>query len=132
MSITPILAEPIRADKPFILQGQGRTYELDYTAFEAALHAAIAVSEFERSEPNAGQAITTGEAAKILGVSQKTVQRILDAGKIPYTRNGERGNRMMREHDVLLYKAQMQHDRKRALRQMRTIAKDMNLYDINM
>lgn len=50
------------------------------------------VREFLLAEPERAVAdderITTGEAARILGVSQRTLTRMLDAGMIPYTRMG--------------------------------------------
>ena len=51
------------------------------------------VREFLLAEPERAVAdderITTGEAARILGVSQRTLTRMLDAGMIPYTRMGD-------------------------------------------
>ena len=57
------------------------------------------VREFLLAEPERAVAdderITTGEAARILGVSQRTLTRMLDAGMIPYTRMGERSYRFL-------------------------------------
>ena len=69
------------------------------------------VREFLLAEPERAVAdderITTGEAARILGVSQRTLTRMLDAGMIPYTRMGE------------------------ALDEMRSIADEDGAYDID-
>lgn len=66
------------------------------------------VREFLLAEPERAVAdderITTGEAARILGVSQRTLTRMLDAGMIPYTRMGERSYRFLRLSDVTDYK----------------------------
>ena len=66
------------------------------------------VREFLLAEPERAVAdderITTGEAARILGVSQRTLTRMLDAGMIPYTRMGERSYRFLRLSDVTGYK----------------------------
>lgn len=123
MSIVMIETEPMKADSPFILQGNGHTYALDETAFNAAMDAAMAASGHARI-------IGTGEAARILGLSRKTVQRILDDGRIPFRRNGEAGNRMMRESDVIAYRDSMRADRRHALSKLRAMAGDMGLYDL--
>ena len=123
MSITMIETEPLKADSPFILQGNGRTYALDETAFNAAIDAAMAASGHVHT-------IGTGEAARILGLSRKTVQRILDDGHIPFRRNGKAGKRMMRESDVIAYRDAMRSDRSRSLAKLRDIAGEMGLYDL--
>lgn len=123
MSIAMIETEPVKAESPFILQGNGRTYALDEIAFNAAMDAAMAASGYVRI-------IGTGEAAHILGLSRKTVQRILDDGRIPFRRNGESGNRMMRESDVIAYRDAMRADRSHSLATLRSMAGDMGLYDL--
>lgn len=107
---------------PYLLQGNGKTYVLDEKAFNAAMEAAMTVSGKSRL-------IGTGKAADILGVSRKTVQRMLDANAIPYQRNGKSGNRMMREVDVVNYGKSMRSQRKKSLQNLRDLAEDMKLYD---
>ncbi|WEV52233.1 helix-turn-helix domain-containing protein [Bifidobacterium sp. ESL0704] len=87
--------------------------------------------EADREVSDASRTIGTGEAARILGVSRKTVQRMLDADAIPYRRNGEGGNRMMRQADVISYAETMQSERRTALDDLRDQAEDMGLYDNN-
>lgn len=118
-----IKAEPMKTGEPFILQGNGRTYALDETAFNAAMNAAMAASGEVRI-------IGTGEAARILGLSRKTVQRILDDGRIPFRRNGDAGKRMMRESDVIAYRDAMRSNRSHSLAKLRDMAGDMGLYDL--
>ncbi|MDF7663812.1 helix-turn-helix domain-containing protein [Bifidobacterium sp. ESL0763] len=118
-----IEARPVRSDAPYVLQGDGKTYQLDRNAFQAAMEAAKEASDTSRT-------IGTGEAARILGVSRKTVQRMLDANAIPYRRNGEGGNRMMRQADVISYAETMRSDRRAALDDLRDQAEDMGLYDM--
>lgn len=123
MSMAVIEARPVRPDAPYVLQGDGKTYRLDRNAFQAAMEAA-------RQASDTSQTIGTGEAARILGVSRKTVQRMLDANDIPYRRNGQGGNRMMRRADVISYAETMRSDRGAALDDLRDQAEDMGLYDM--
>jgi excisionase family DNA binding protein len=122
MSISSIDIQQTSYDMPYLLQGNGKTYVLDEKAFNAAMEAAMAVSGKSRL-------IGTGKAADILGVSRKTVQRMLDANAIPYQRNGKSGNRMMREVDVVNYGKSMRSQRKKSLQNLRDLAEDMKLYD---
>ena len=84
------------------------------------------VREFLLAEPERAVAdderITTGEAARILGVSQRTLTRMLDAGMIPYTRMGERSYRFLRLSDVTDYKRRRDEATSKALDEMRSIA----------
>lgn len=115
----PMIDRP--APTGFTLQGYGRTYELTEEEFNAAMFAADALSPDARP-------IGTGEAARILGVSAKTVARLLDAGRMPCYRNGETGHRMVELRDVLAYK--QRRDRRRdLLDQARDLACDMGGYD---
>ena len=104
----------------YVLQGKGRTYRLDETAFNAALGAALAVSD-------KGRALTTGQAAKMLGVSLKTVQRLLDAGYIPFYRTSEGGNRMIYESDMIAYRSR-RDEQSRHLEHARKAAQEIGLY----
>lgn len=53
------------------------------------------------SSADDNELLTTGDAAQILGISPKTVSRILDSGAIPYIRYTKRGNRWVNRADVL-------------------------------
>lgn len=55
---------------------------------------------------------------------------MLDANAIPYRRNGEGGNRMMRQADVISYAKTMRSNRKAVLDDLRDQAEDMGLYDM--
>ncbi|PLS30175.1 excisionase [Bifidobacterium margollesii] len=48
--------------------------------------------------------ITTGQAARLLGVTAPTVRRLLESGAIPYVRYAERGRRMVSRRAVLDYR----------------------------
>lgn len=117
----PVIDAMVRADKPFVIQGYGRTYEMTEAEFNAAMRAADALSDGARP-------LTTGEAAELLGVSAKTVARLLDAGKIPSYRLSAVGHRMVEYRDVMEYKERRMR-RSRLLEDARALAADMGAYD---
>lgn len=88
------------------------------------------IAEPERAVAD-DERITTGEAARILGVSQRTLTRMLDAGMIPYTRMGERSYRFLRLSDVTDYKRRRDEATSKALDEMRSIADEDGAYDID-
>ena len=106
---------------PFLIQGYGKTYRLTETEFNAAFAAANRLS---------GDSIvlTTGEAADLLGVSSKTIARLVDAGKIPAFRMSDSGHRLMKKTDVLAYK-NMRERRSRHLAEARRLADEMGAYE---
>ncbi|PJM75484.1 helix-turn-helix domain-containing protein [Bifidobacterium simiarum] len=113
----PTLEQPL-----FTISGYGRTYRLTEDEFNAAMHAADAVA-------GASHPLTTGEAAEILGVSAKTVARLLDAGEMPFYRNGTAGHRMVELRDVIAYKSKRER-RHNLMEQARGLAYRMGGYDI--
>lgn len=78
--------------------------------------------------------LTTGEAARILGVSAKTVARMLDAGAMDSLRLGvgERSHRRVRLSDVLAYKARQDAQTVSAMDDLMDDAARSGLYDIDM
>lgn len=50
--------------------------------------------------------LTTGQAAELLGVSRRTLTRMLDRGEIPCERMGKNHHRSVKLADVLDFKAQ--------------------------
>lgn len=53
-----------------------------------------------------GKRLTTGQAAKLLGISRRTLTRMLDRGEIPCERMGKNHHRTLKVADVLDFKAQ--------------------------
>lgn len=53
-----------------------------------------------------GKRLTTGQAAKLLGISRRTLTRMLDRGEIPCERMGKNHHRSVKLADVLDFKAQ--------------------------
>ena len=117
---TVTIPNPQQTSATFTISGYGHTYQLTEDEFNAAMMAA------ESLEPNA-RPLTTGQVASILKVSAKTVARLLDAGRMPFYRNGENGHRMVRLRDVIAY--QQERDRRHnLLEQSRDLALRMGGY----
>ena len=89
------------------------------------------VREFLLAEPERAVADDERITARILGVSQRTLTRMLDAGMIPYTRMGERSYRFLRLSDVTDYKRRRDEATSKALDEMRSIADEDGAYDID-
>ena len=117
----PAIDAVVRANRPFVIQGYGRTYEMTEAEFNAAMRAADAVSGDARS-------LTTGEAAELLGVSVKTIARLIDADRIPSRRLSDTGHRMVEYRDVVAYRERRTR-RGHLLEDARALASDMGAYD---
>ena len=103
--------------------GRGNVIELTAEEYERAREAVL------NTAGQTAEHITTGEAAKILGVSRRTVMRMLDDGLIPYTRLGSQSYRYMRINDVMEYRKRSEHERREALDQVREIMDSVNVPD---
>ena len=73
--------------------------------------------------------VTTGQAAKLLNCSPRTVARILDSGRLPFTRNGETGRRMVDVVDVMDYQRLERERMQASLSAMRQAAQDIAMDD---
>lgn len=71
--------------------------------------------------------VTTQEAAEILNVSRPYVVKLLESGKIRFTKVGT--HRRIRLADLLEYKARMDADADRAARELVELSQEMGLYD---
>lgn len=108
-----------------LIDADGEVTELDMEAYEAALNAAMGVMGRHRL-------ITTGQAARLLDCSPRTVARILDSGRLPFTRNGEAGRRMVDVADVMDYQRGERERMQASLSAMRRAAQDIALDDDDM
>lgn len=105
-----------------LVAADGGVLELDPDAYEAALNAAMGVMGRHRM-------ITTGQAARLLDCSPRTVARILDSGRIPFTRNGGTGRRMVDVADVMAYQRQERERMTSSLAAMRRAAQEIAMDD---
>ncbi|OZG69672.1 helix-turn-helix domain-containing protein [Bifidobacterium eulemuris] len=105
-----------------LVAADGEVTELSGEAFEAALNAAMGVMGRHRM-------VTTGQAAKLLDCSPRTVARILDSGRLPFTRNGEAGRRMVDVVDVMDYQRQERERMQASLSAMRQASQEIAMGD---
>lgn len=72
--------------------------------------------------------LTTQEAAMHLGVSRPTLVKLLDAGKIPYTRPGQ--HRRVQLADLNAYREAMYADQDRLLNELTRMSEETGGYDL--
>ena len=73
-----------------------------------------------------GKMLTTQEAADVLNMSRPYLIRLLEAGKIAFTRVGT--HRRIRFDDLMRYRAQRDVDRRRKLSEMTRMSQKLGLY----
>jgi len=74
-----------------------------------------------------GKELTTQQAADLLNVSRQYLVRLLEDGRIPYTRTGK--HRRLRIEDVLTFKEQRDRERGAALDELTRISQEIGGYD---
>ncbi len=70
--------------------------------------------------------LTTQQAADLLNVLRQYLVRLLEEGKIPYTKTGT--HRCIRFSDLMAYKAQRDAERRRQLDELAQLSQDLGLY----
>ena len=71
--------------------------------------------------------VTTQKAAEILGCSRPYLVKLLEEGKIEYTKVGK--HRRVKHEDVIDYKKKMKEEQKKRLIEMMHADEDLGLYD---
>lgn len=74
-----------------------------------------------------GRDLTTQSAANLLNVSRQYLVRLLEAGKIPFTRTGR--HRRVRLKDVAAFKKRRDKDRKRSIDKLAEMTEEFGGYD---
>ena len=115
----------IAAGSRVLVGADGAVVELTPESYEAALNAAMGGMGEHRM-------ITTGDAARLLDCSARTVARILDSGRLPFVRNGAAGRLMVDVVDVMDYRSEEMERMRESLASMRRAARDFNLNDDEM
>lgn len=113
------------AGRRVLIDADGVVTELNDKAFEAAMNAAMGVMGRHRM-------ITTGQAAKLMNCSPRTVARILDSGRLPFTRSGGTGRRMVDVVDIMEYQRQERARMRESLDAMRRAAREITMDDDEM
>lgn len=74
-----------------------------------------------------GQELTTQQAADMLNVSRQYLVRLLDDGRIAFTKTGK--HRRVRAEDVLTFKEQRDRERKASLDELTQLSETFGGYD---
>lgn len=107
----------------------GTRTELDKAACEA-VRSTLKVIAGGKLAGGSDPWLTTGQAAEELGVSRRTLTRILDRGEIPYERYGT-GHRRLRMSDVLRYRDAESVRRKEAYAELNETYFDNGMDDLD-
>jgi excisionase family DNA binding protein len=76
-----------------------------------------------------GKQLTTQQAADLLNISRQYLIRILDEGKIAYSKVGT--HRRLRIEDVLYYKETRDRERKNTLQELTSLSEELGGYDFD-
>lgn len=74
-----------------------------------------------------GQELTTQQAADMLNVSRQYLVRLLNDGRIPYTKTGT--HRRVQIEDVLAFKKQRDRERRAGLNELTRLSEELGGYD---
>jgi excisionase family DNA binding protein len=74
-----------------------------------------------------GRQLTTQQAADLLNVSRQYLVRLLDDGKLPFTKTGT--HRRLRIEDVLKFKAERDRERSHALDDLAALSEEVGGYE---
>jgi excisionase family DNA binding protein len=73
--------------------------------------------------------LTTQQAADILNVSRPYLVRLLEEGKVPFTKTGT--HRRVRFDDLMRYKQERDAARRSELRELTRMSEEMGMYDLS-
>ena len=90
---------------PALIDPEGGRHDLTQRQFEVivAMASRLGLDIMPSSGETDDALISTGQAAEILGVSRRTVTRMLDRGELPGIRLGPNHHRSVRLIDVLAF-----------------------------
>ena len=77
-----------------------------------------------------GRELTSQEAADLLNISRQYLLRLLDGGRIPYSRTGKR--RRLRIEDVIAFRQTRDAERRAALRDLTRLTEQFDGYDTEL
>lgn len=123
MSVETVPLASLDEGAPYLALGNGRAVEISSEQLARLLRLL--------DDPAPEELLTTGEAAELLGVSARTVARLIDSGVLVATRTSVRGRRMVERQAVELYRDSMRVRRLQALQGVRQAAANGDLDDID-
>jgi excisionase family DNA binding protein len=71
--------------------------------------------------------LTTQAAAELLGCSRPHIVRLLEEGKIPYTKVGK--HRRIKYEDIVIFKKEMKASQRTKIRELMQLDEESELYD---
>lgn len=91
---------------PALIDPEGGRHELSRKEYDfiVTLAAGLGYDVAPVADASGETVITTGQAAEILGVSRRTVTRMLDRGELPGIRLGLNHHRSVKLADVLAFR----------------------------
>ena len=91
---------------PALIDPQGGRHELTRRQYEliVSMTASLGLDIARAADATTDAIVSTGQAAEILGVSRRTVTRMLDRGELPGIRLGPNHHRSVRLVDVLAFR----------------------------
>lgn len=124
---------PLPVEEPYavLLCSDGTRTELDCASYEEVRKTLVVIQGGKKPANNSDPWLTTGEVARLLDYSRRTVTRLLDAGEIPYERHGK-GHRRVRYSDVLRYQDELPAKRREALEEISRLAYEAGMYDLDI
>ncbi|HIY82230.1 excisionase family DNA-binding protein [Rubneribacter sp.] len=111
-----------------LIDSKGNAMALDAKAYDAVQTVLQALGLAPEPKVPSDVRLTTGQAAKIVGTSSKTIARLIDAGRLPGARMGK-GHRSVMLSDLMEFDRLSKANAKANLQEMRDIAEEDGWYD---
>ena len=116
---------------PALVDAHGNRTELDAESYKV-VKTVLRVINGGKAKEDADRALTTGQVAELLGVSSRTVARMVDSGDLSCVGVSEGGHRRVLLSDALAYKQASAKRTRLALEELRDQATAGGLYDMDV
>ena len=117
---------------PYLVSAQGDRMRLTQEAYELAKQVAQVLSSPSEGKGRGPHLVGTGTAAKVLGVSRRTVARMIDRRELPCERIGGNHHRRVAMEDVVSLALRVRAQRSAALEEMRDAADEAGFSDTDL
>ena len=112
---------------PKLVDGQGNETPLTDRGYEVVLMVLWALGLLPGTKPTTDVKLSTGEAARVLGTSAKTVGRLIDSGRIRGSRAAS-GHRYVMLSDLMVYDRECRKAAGAHIERARALADEAGLY----